>query len=108
MLKHGKTALIVAITLGVLGSASAALAGAKDDDGGAGAGGYIVPGSSVGVNPVYHPELFAQQSANTAFAQAQESKKAPKEKKASTKSSSTSSSKESDEEARLRRFYDNR
>jgi len=108
MLKHGKTAMIVAITLGVLGSASAALAGAKDDDGGAGAGGYIVPGSSVGVNPVYHPELFAQQSANTAFAQAQESKKAPKEKKASTKSSSTNSSKESDEEARLRRFYDNR
>src|SRR6516162_8184809 len=89
MLKHGKTAMIVAITLGVLGSASAALAGAKDDDGGAGAGGYVVPGSSVGVNPVYHPELFAQQqSANTAFAQAQESKKAPKDKKASAKSSS--------------------
>jgi hypothetical protein len=108
MLKHGKTAMIVAITLGVLGSASAALAGAKDDDGGAGAGGYVVPGSSVGVNPVYHPELFAQQqSANTAFAQAQESKKAPKDKKASAKSSSNSS-KESDEEARLRRFYDNR
>src|SRR6516164_6878577 len=98
MLKHGKTAMIVAITLGVLGSASAALARAKDDDGGAGAGGYIVPGSSVGVNPVYHPELFAQQqSANTAFAQAQESKKASKDKKASAKSS-TNSSKESDEE----------
>ena len=108
MLKHGKTALIVAITLGVLGSASAALAGAKDDDGGAGAGGYVVPGSSIGVNPAYHPELFAQQSANTAFAQAEQTKKYSKDKKASTKSSSTSSSKESDEEARLRRFYDNR
>ena len=33
MFKHGKTALIVAITLGVLGSASAAFAGGKDDDG---------------------------------------------------------------------------
>jgi len=109
MLKHGKTAMIVAITLGVLGSASAALAGAKDDDGGAGAGGYLVSGSSVGVNPVYHPELFAQQqSANTAFAQAEQTKKNAKDKKASTKSSSTSSSKESDEEARLKRFYDNR
>ena len=108
MLKHGKTALIVAITLGVLGSASAALARAKDDDGGAGAGGYVVPGSSIGVNPAYHPELFAQQSANTAFAQAEQTKKNSKDKKASTKSSSTSSSKESDEEARLRRFYDNR
>ena len=109
MLKHGKTAMIVAITLGVLGSASAALAGTKDDDGGTGAGGYLVPGSSVGVNPVYHPELFAQQqSANTAFAQAQQqTKKPPRDKKASSNSSSNSS-KESDEEARLRRFYDNR
>jgi hypothetical protein len=33
MFKYGKTALIVAITLGVLGTASAALAGGKDDDG---------------------------------------------------------------------------
>ena len=33
MFKTGKAALIVAITLGVLGTASAAFAGAKDDDG---------------------------------------------------------------------------
>jgi len=33
MFKHGKTALIVAITLSVLGTASAAFAGGKDDDG---------------------------------------------------------------------------
>ena len=33
MFKTGKAALIVAITFGVLGTASAALAGAKDDDG---------------------------------------------------------------------------
>jgi hypothetical protein len=33
MFKNGKTALIVAITLSVLGTASAALAGGKDDDG---------------------------------------------------------------------------
>jgi hypothetical protein len=33
MFKRGKTALIVAITLSVLGTASAAFAGGKDDDG---------------------------------------------------------------------------
>ena len=33
MFKNGKTALIVAITLSVLGTASAAFAGGKDDDG---------------------------------------------------------------------------
>ena len=33
MFKTGKAALIVAITLGVIGTASAAFAGAKDDDG---------------------------------------------------------------------------
>jgi len=33
MFKHGKTALIVAITLSVLGTATTAFAGGKDDDG---------------------------------------------------------------------------
>jgi hypothetical protein len=33
MFKHGKTALIVAITLSVLGTASTVFAGGKDDDG---------------------------------------------------------------------------
>lgn len=33
MFKHGKTALILAVTLSVLGTASAAFAGGKDDDG---------------------------------------------------------------------------
>jgi hypothetical protein len=33
MFNHGKTALIVAITLSVLGTASTAFAGGKDDDG---------------------------------------------------------------------------
>jgi hypothetical protein len=33
MFKNGKTALIVAITLSVLGAASTAFAGGKDDDG---------------------------------------------------------------------------
>jgi hypothetical protein len=33
MFRHGKTALIVAITLSVLGTASTAFAGGKDDDG---------------------------------------------------------------------------
>jgi|SRR5215469_8306784 len=103
MLKHGKTALIVAITLSVLGATSAALAGAKDDDGG-GAGGFVIPGSTVGVNPVYHPDVFG------AFAQAQtsqssQSKKASKQDK---KESANSSKGETEEQARLRRFYDNR
>jgi hypothetical protein len=68
MLKRGKTALIVAITLGVLGSASIAWAGSKDDDGGGGAGGFVIPGSMDGVNPVYHPDLFGRPS--NAFARA--------------------------------------
>ena len=70
MLKHGKTALIVAITLGVLGSASAALAGAKDDDGGGGAGGYVISGSTDGINPAYHQDLFGNSKALASHAQA--------------------------------------
>ena len=51
-----KTQIALAIVLGVLGTASSALAGSdrEEDD----KGGYVVPGSLSGVNPVYHPELF--------------------------------------------------
>jgi hypothetical protein len=37
----------------VLGSASAALANDNEER-----GGYVLPGSMDGVNPVYHPEWF--------------------------------------------------
>jgi hypothetical protein len=100
MLKHGKTALIVAITLSVLGATSAALAGGKDDDGGGGAGGFVIPGSMVGVNPVYHPDIFG------AFAQGQTSEK--KKVKQEKKESANASKGETEEQAWIRRYYDNR
>ena len=68
MLKLGKTAMIAAIALSVLGTA--AMAGAKDDDGGGGAGGYVISGSTDGVNPVYHQDLFGNSKALASHAQA--------------------------------------
>ena len=56
MLKLGKTAMIAAIALSVLGTA--AMAGAKDDDGGAGAGGFVSSGSTDGVKPAYRQDIF--------------------------------------------------
>jgi hypothetical protein len=52
-----KTQFALAIVLGVLGTASSALAGSERDD--TDRGGYVVAGSLTGVNPVYHPELFS-------------------------------------------------
>jgi len=66
MFKNAKAAMLVAVTLGILGTASAAWAGSKDDDGGGGAGGFVIPGSLAGVNPVYHPDMFGRPS--SAFA----------------------------------------
>jgi hypothetical protein len=106
MLKRGKTALIVAITLGVIGATSAAMAGGKDDDGGGGAGGYIIPGSTVGVNPVYHQDSFDNSTA--AFAQAQTSQTKQKDSKPAKKASANATKGETEEEARQRRYYDNR
>lgn len=110
MLKRGKTALIVAITLGVLGATSAAMAGGKDDDGGGGAGGFVIPGSTVGVNPVYHPDLFGNSNlfdnSTAAFAQAQTSQTKQKDAKQAKKTSAAP--KETEEEARKRRYEDNR
>ena len=57
-----KTKIALATAL-ILSSGVAALAGTKDDDGGGGAGGYVVPGSMVGVNPVYHPDIFGNVNA---------------------------------------------
>jgi hypothetical protein len=49
------TKLALAAVL-VLGAASAALAENDRDEG----GGYVLPGSMTGVNPVYHPDLFGK------------------------------------------------
>ena len=48
-----KTKVALAAVL-ILGTASAALA--KDDNDGP--GGFVIPGSTDGVNPAYHPEWF--------------------------------------------------
>jgi hypothetical protein len=50
MLNKSKIALAAAL---ILGTASAALAGQSDER-----GGYVMPGSLDGVNPVYHPGIF--------------------------------------------------
>jgi hypothetical protein len=49
-----KTKAVLAAAL-ILGTASAALASDHEGD----TGGYVLPGSTDGVNPVYHPDLFA-------------------------------------------------
>jgi hypothetical protein len=51
-----KTKIAFAAAL-ILGTASAALAG---DSGENNQGGFVMPGSTVGVNPAYHPELFGK------------------------------------------------
>jgi hypothetical protein len=57
MFTKTKVALSVAMVLGALGTASAAWAGSKDDDG-SGGGGFVIRGSTDGVNPVYHRDIF--------------------------------------------------
>jgi hypothetical protein len=54
--------LCAAVVLGVLGTVSAAVAGSDRYP----RGGYVMPGSLVGVNPVYHPGIFG--NAATAYA----------------------------------------
>ena len=51
LIKLTKLALAGAL---VVGAASAAVAG---DNSGEYSGGFVIPGSMDGVNPVYHPEL---------------------------------------------------
>lgn len=102
MFKTGKTAMILAITLSVLGT-SAALAGGKDDDGWNGGGfrvgsqGQIFSGDG---NPAYHRSLRGD--AANAFASS------PKKVAKQDKKDSTAVKGESEEEARKRRYYDNR
>lgn len=61
--KRAFVMLAITAALGVLGAASAA---GSDRDHGRDRGGYVVPGSLVGVNPAYHPEIFG--NAATAYA----------------------------------------
>ena len=57
-------AISAAIALGIVGTASVAQAG----DSGENQGGFVLPGSMVGVNPVYHPEWFGKSgSARNAY-----------------------------------------
>jgi hypothetical protein len=51
-----KLALPVAVILGAIGPASVALAGGGDND--EQRGGFVMPCSLDGVNPVYHPHIF--------------------------------------------------
>jgi hypothetical protein len=62
MTMSGRTtsmAISAAIALGIVGAATAALA---NDSGENNMGGYVVPGSMVGVNPVDHPRWFGSAS----------------------------------------------
>jgi hypothetical protein len=52
--RNTSIAIFAVIALGVLGAATAARAGDQGEE----RGGYVVPGSMVGVNPVYHPNWF--------------------------------------------------
>jgi hypothetical protein len=63
MFNKTKTAVSVAIVLGALGTASAALAGDQTDE----RGGYVLPGSMDGVNPAYHPDIFRNADAAKAY-----------------------------------------
>ncbi len=51
-----KTKVVLAAAL-ILGAGSLAQAG-QDNDGGNETGGYVLPGNTDGVNPVYHPRWF--------------------------------------------------
>jgi hypothetical protein len=54
--KQTLTALFAAVALSILGSASVAQAGNQGED----TGGFVIPGSTDGVNPVYHPGWFGK------------------------------------------------
>ena len=55
MLTKFKLVLAAALMLG-----AGSLAQASENDGGNETGGYVLPGSKDGVNPVYHPRWFPQ------------------------------------------------
>jgi hypothetical protein len=56
----GAKLLVLAVAAAfTLGGASAAVGGTDRDDRGRERGGFVMPCSLVGVNPVHHPEIFA-------------------------------------------------
>jgi hypothetical protein len=57
-----KTKIALALAL-VLGGASTALASSDTDP----SGGYVLPGSLDGVNPAYHPGIFANPAAARSY-----------------------------------------
>jgi hypothetical protein len=67
MFNKTKIALSVAMVLGALGTASVAWAGGGQNDADA-HGGFVIPGSTVGVNPAYHPGLFGSGAKAYGFA----------------------------------------
>jgi hypothetical protein len=56
MLTKTKVALAAVLVLGAGSLAQAA----NDNDGGNETGGYVLPGNTDGVNPVYHPRWFPE------------------------------------------------
>jgi hypothetical protein len=54
--RNTSIAISAAIALGIVGAATVAQAGDQGEE----RGGYVVPGSMVGVNPVYHPYWFGR------------------------------------------------
>jgi hypothetical protein len=67
MLNKTKIALSVAMVLGALGTASVAWAGGGQNDADS-HGGFVIAGSTVGVNPAYHQDLFANGAKAYGFA----------------------------------------
>jgi hypothetical protein len=55
--KRTLIAICAAVALGIVGAASVAQA---NDSGENNMGGFVVPGSSAGVNPAYHPGWFGK------------------------------------------------
>jgi hypothetical protein len=54
--RNTSIAISAIIALGIVGAATMAQAGDQNEE----RGGYVVPGSMVGVNPVYHPNWFGR------------------------------------------------
>jgi hypothetical protein len=62
-----KTTLIAFSMAVALGALAGSAAQAASDNTGGDTGGYVLPGSLDGVNPVYHPGIFRNDSAAAAY-----------------------------------------
>jgi hypothetical protein len=58
-----KAFIVLSAAVVLLGTVSGALAGSNRQP----RGGYVMPGSLVGVNPVYHPDIFGNAAAARAY-----------------------------------------